>query len=57
MADRVEFLEWGDRAPRSGGNGGGQQYAQPQQQSQGYNDRDNGVPEGFQAITDDDIPF
>ena len=57
VADRVEFLEWGDRAPRSGGNGGGQQYAQPQQQSQGYNDRDNGVPEGFQAITDDDIPF
>ena len=35
VADRVEFLEWGDRAPRSGGNAGGQQgqqYAQPQQQ-------------------------
>ena len=62
VADRVEFLEWGDRAPRSGGNAGGQQgqqYAQPQQpqQSQSYDDRDNGVPEGFQAITDDDIPF
>ena len=59
VADRVEFLEWGDRAPRSGGNAGGQQgqqYAQPQQ-SQSYDDRDNGVPEGFQAITDDDIPF
>ncbi len=28
VADRVEFLEWGDRAPRSGGNAGGQQGQQ-----------------------------
>lgn len=33
--------------------------SQPQGQSQPqqYNEYDNGIPEGFQAITDDDIPF
>jgi len=39
VADRVEFLEWGDKnessAPRI----------------------DAGIPDGFQAIDDDDIPF
>ena len=47
VADRVEFLEWGDRPARSGG--GSQQSS--------YDDADNGISEGFQAITDDDIPF
>ena len=50
VADRVEFLEWGDR-PQS--NGGGMQYghsgnAQPANLDQ--------APEGFSAI-EEDIPF
>ena len=51
VADRVEFLEWGDR-PQS--NGGGVSYG---------NDRNNApqasfdqAPEGFSAI-EEDIPF
>ena len=54
VADRVEFLEWGDRGSRPAQSGGGQSY---QQSSSDYDDRDNGIPEGFQAITDEDIPF
>ena len=50
VADRVEFLEWGDRPARSSSP-----QSQPSQSA--YDDRDNGIPEGFQAITDDDIPF
>lgn len=54
VADRVEFLEWGDRGSRPAQSGGGQSY---QQSSSDYEDRDNGIPEGFAAITDEDIPF
>jgi single-strand DNA-binding protein len=47
VANRVEFLEWGDRA---GGSGFGMgQSSAPQS--------DMGIPEGFSAIDDDDIPF
>ena len=46
VADRVEFLEWGDRPSRSGGG----------LQQSSYDDADNGIPEGFVA-NDDDIPF
>lgn len=38
VADRVEFLEWGDRPA-------------------GAETSNAGIPEGFQAIDDDDIPF
>lgn len=48
VADRVEFLEWGDRAQ----SGAGQFQARPQTPA-----GDMGIPEGFQAIQDDDIPF
>ncbi len=45
VADRVEFLEWGDKAQKSGG----------------FNEASKGnaqIPEGFQALDDDDeIPF
>jgi len=54
VADRVEFLEWGDRGSRPAQSGGGQSY---QQSSSDYDDRDNGIPEGFAAIDDSDIPF
>ena len=47
VANRVEFLEWGDRA---GGSGFGQS-----QSSAPSNDM--GIPEGFSAIDDEDIPF
>lgn len=36
VADRVQFLEWGDKAEK---------------------DPDPQIPDGFQAIDDDDIPF
>lgn len=39
VADRVEFLEWGDKSESSS----------PKVQA--------GIPDGFQAIEDDDIPF
>ena len=56
VADRVEFLEWGDRNERAGG--GYQNQGRSQQPSkQEPADRDMGVPEGFQALQDDDIPF
>lgn len=44
IVEKHEFCE-----PRRSGQG----QTQPQQ----YNEYDNGTPEGFQAITDDDIPF
>lgn len=48
VANRVEFLEWGDRA---GGSGFGMgQSSAPQS-------NDMGIPEGFSAIDDEDIPF
>ena len=55
VADRVEFLEWGDRNERSGG---GSRY----QSSQPSNPRATTIVtwdfgKGFAAITDDDIPF
>lgn len=66
VADRVEFLEWGDRQqsggqyqarPQSGGfqQSGGYQQSAPAQQAPAGGDM--GIPEGFQAIQDDDIPF
>lgn len=59
VADRVEFLEWGDRPQRSGdfaprqntsGFGGGYQ------QSGGGNSMPEEMPDSFQAI-DEDVPF
>ena len=46
IVDRHEFCE-------------SRKDSQPQGQSQPqqYNEYDSGIPEGFQAITDDDIPF
>lgn len=53
IADRVEFLEWGDR--NEGGGGGNQDRDQrPAGQDSG---KDMGVPEGFRALQDDGIPF
>jgi single stranded DNA-binding protein (ssb) len=46
IADRVEFLEWGDKAPAGSGF--------ERQDSKGKPE----IPEGFQALEDDDdIPF
>ena len=39
VADRVEFLEWGDKGENSSPK------------------TEPGIPDGFQAIEDDDIPF
>lgn len=59
VADRVEFLEWGDRNERAGGQPQGYQQSGGYQQNsyQSGSGNDAGVPEGFQAIQDDDIPF
>jgi single-strand DNA-binding protein len=46
LADRVEFLDWGDK-----NEGGGAQ------QTAGSSKSASDVPEGFGALTDDDIPF
>ena len=43
VADRVEFLEWGDRPASNAGT------------SNSFGDA--GIPDGFQAIEDEDIPF
>lgn len=47
VADRVEFLEWGDRIKKTS------QSVRTARQEGG----DMDIPEGFQAIQDDDIPF
>lgn len=47
VADRVEFLEWGDRAERS---------ERPAPAPAPRSDM-GGIPEGFQEIEDEDIPF
>lgn len=53
VADRVEFLEWGDRNDRpAGGVPRPAAQSQPAQQ----NARQD-IPEGFIAIDDEDIPF
>lgn len=46
VADRVEFLEWGDRNDRPS-------KGRPARQEPTEAD----IPEGFQAVQDDDIPF
>ena len=54
VADRVEFLEWGDRNERGqGGARGGASFGQGQAAKP---DKVDAVPEGFSAI-DEDIPF
>ena len=50
VADRVEFLEWGDKA-------GGHFKTRAQQEAFSEANANMGIPEGFQAIQDDDIPF
>ena len=62
VANRVEFLSWGDnngqgqrgsfqqQASLSGFDASGQEQTQPQQAS-------SSIPQGFEAIDDDDIPF
>lgn len=46
VANNVEFLDWGDRNDRS---------ERPAAQSSPKDDM--GIPDGFQAIEDEDIPF
>jgi len=62
VADRVEFLSSG--APAGGGQyggqsyGGGSQYSGSNQGAQPSGGADlGGIPEGFQSVSDDDIPF
>lgn len=55
VADRVEFLEWGDRAERDDRMASS---APPQQRYEQRSEGSNaGIPEGFQEIEDEDIPF
>ena len=49
VADRVEFLEWGDRNE--------QRSERPAAQAPSPQKDDMGIPDGFQAIEDEDIPF
>lgn len=50
VANNVEFLDWGDRGDRRGDSG------RPAAQQTSQTD-DMGIPDGFQAIEDEDIPF
>jgi len=54
VAERVEFLEWGDKAGAGSGSGSGSGFGFEKQDAKGT----PGIPEGFQALEDDDdIPF
>lgn len=55
IADRVEFLEWGDRNEGGGGYHNQGRSQQPSRRESA--DRDMDIPEGFQAVDEDDIPF
>lgn len=48
VASRVEFLEWGESRNNSGNNNSAAAAPPPM---------DDGIPAGFQAIDEDDIPF
>lgn len=62
VADRVEFLEWGDKQGAGNNAAGNRPQANTNAsraaaQSNNSAPVDMGIPEGFQAIQDDDIPF
>ncbi len=50
VADRVQFLEWGDKEGSAPGGGAPFERTAPKVDMAG-------IPEGFEAIDDDDIPF
>ena len=52
-ADRVEFLEWGDRNQSSAASRPDPSFSQSQQ---GADDFEDDMPDSFQAI-DEDVPF
>ena len=52
VAGNVEFLEYGQNGNSSQSRGSYQSQSSPQAPAQDYD-----VPEGFQAVSDDDIPF
>ena len=53
VADRVEFLEWGDRNQSSAASRPDPSFSQSQQ---GADDFEDDMPDSFQAI-DEDVPF
>lgn len=56
VADRVEFIDWGDKAGAGAGGGQGRPYpARPQQEGPADDGFDD-MPDSFQAI-DEDVPF
>jgi single-strand DNA-binding protein len=58
VADRVEFIDWGDRSERTGGGGFNRAPAEPADAPFAPPQRPD-IPEGFTALDDDDddIPF
>ena len=65
VADRVEFLGNGDKSGASAGGqqyggqqsyGGGSQYSSASQMAPSGGSDFGGIPEGFQSVSDDDIP-
>jgi single-strand DNA-binding protein len=61
VADRVEFIDWGDRAERPGGGGfdRGSSPGGPDTPAAQTAPQNSEIPEGFTALDDDDddIPF
>ncbi len=56
IANNVEFLDWGDRSERSS-RPAGERPAPADRPSSSKPKDDMGIPDGFSAIEDEDIPF
>lgn len=56
VADRVEFLEWGKKGFEGSKDTSDTSYSRDERTT-GDTKAEAGVPDGFQALDDDDIPF
>lgn len=57
VANRVEFLEWGDKSPERGAQNQGYDIGQNQSAPSNESSTGSSIPAGFEAIDDSDIPF
>jgi single-strand DNA-binding protein len=59
VADRVEFIDWGDKSERTGGGGFNRAPAPAESADASFTPQRPDIPEGFTALDDDDddIPF
>jgi single-strand DNA-binding protein len=59
VADRVEFIDWGDKSERTGGGGFNRASDPAESVDASFPPQRPDIPEGFTALDDDDddIPF